>query len=354
MNSSQSPRLKTYEIVTIAILGSLGGALSTFIGYLGNLVNLALGVPFGAGQFMAGLHVFWLVLIRIFVPRNGAGTFGGFLKGLVELFTGSTHGLVIVLITLFQGLLIDLGGIAIKETPETDNFKRFLWWLVAGVSSASNVFAFQFIYFSGAPWFYIALIAVLAFCSGIIFSGYFAWETIDFLYDTGVFSFHTQKQPPPTKERKRVIYRNIPAIAFVLFLTIGSVYYVGFVARAFVDPYACEVVGLVEQPYVYHPGTFPDESVTIEAELQGAYTHLPPANYSGVPVSRILHEASPLPEASMLRVVARDGYSARFSLADVMTDSRLILSVAEDELWLIAADYDGAYWVHHVSIFEVY
>ena len=41
-------RITTRDIVTIAILSSLGGALSTFIGYLGNLINLSLGVPFGA------------------------------------------------------------------------------------------------------------------------------------------------------------------------------------------------------------------------------------------------------------------------------------------------------------------
>ena len=59
-----STTLSTRGIVTIAVLASLGGVLSTFVGYLGNLVNLALGVPFGAGQFMAGLHVFWLVVVH--------------------------------------------------------------------------------------------------------------------------------------------------------------------------------------------------------------------------------------------------------------------------------------------------
>ncbi|MBD3404651.1 MAG: hypothetical protein GF411_00770 [Candidatus Lokiarchaeota archaeon] len=352
MQNQDSPHLNTRDIVTIAILGSLGGALSTFIGYLGNLINLALGVPFGAGQFMAGLHVFWLVLIRILVPRTGSGTFGGFLKGLVELFTGSTHGVVIVLVSLVQGVLIDLGGIVINESSESDVFTRFSWWMIGGIASASNVLVFQFVYFSGAPWVYIGLIAVLAFCSGIIFSGYFAWETLEFIQETGIIDAKSPKLKPSTPRRS--FFRNLPAIAFVLFLAIGSVYYVGFVARAFVDPYSCEVTGLVEHPYTYTSGMFSDSEITIEAELQGAYTHLPPANYTGIPLSRILHEASPSTEASMLKVAARDGYSVVFRLSDVMTDNRLILSVAEDELWLIAAEYDGAYWVHQVSSLEVY
>jgi len=59
-----SPRyyLTTKDLVTIALLSALGGVLSTYIGYLGNLINHMLGVPFGAGQFLAGMHVLWIVL----------------------------------------------------------------------------------------------------------------------------------------------------------------------------------------------------------------------------------------------------------------------------------------------------
>jgi energy-coupling factor transport system substrate-specific component len=103
MSSEKGHYAEIKEIITIALLSSLGGTLSTFVGYLGNLVNLALGVPFGAGQFIAGLHVFWLVLIQAIIRKRGAGTFGGLLKGIVELFTGSTHGIVIVLVSLVQG-----------------------------------------------------------------------------------------------------------------------------------------------------------------------------------------------------------------------------------------------------------
>ena len=123
--------INTREIATIAVLSSLGGALSTFVGYLGNIINMSLGIPFGAGQFLAGLHVFWLVLIRALVPRNTAGTFGGLLKGLIELFTGGTHGIVIVLVSLIQGMLIDVvakfGG-----TPENAGVEsRIIWWIGA-------------------------------------------------------------------------------------------------------------------------------------------------------------------------------------------------------------------------------
>jgi energy-coupling factor transport system substrate-specific component len=340
----------------MAILCSLGGALSTFVGYLGNMINLALGVPFGAGQFMAGLHVFWLVLVRVLVPKKGAGTIAGFLKGYAEFFTGSTHGTVIIIVSLIQGIIIDLAGMVGGNPRNTNIASRSVWWLFAGAASASNVIVFQIFYFAGAPWLYIAVITLLAFCSGIIFAGYFAWETLEFIKETGVITttFGSLRPQPSPQPKKRVMIRNLPAIAFVLFLSIGSIYYTVAVAKTFVDPYACEVTGLVEQPFTYHPSDFVDEEVTIEAELQGAYTHIPPTNYTGVLVRTILEQAVPLSEASGLQVRARDGYTINFDLARVMTDERFLLTETDDGLWLIAADYDGSLWVKQITTLEIY
>ncbi|MGD2072422.1 MAG: ECF transporter S component [Candidatus Thorarchaeota archaeon] len=349
--------INTREIVTMAILSSLGGALSTFVGYLGNMINLALGVPFGAGQFMAGLHVFWLVLVRVLVPKKGAGTIAGLLKGVAEFFTGSTHGTVIVIVSLVQGIIIDLAGMIVGDPRNTNITSRLIWWLLAGVSSASNVIVFQVFYFASAPWLYIAVITILAFCSGIIFAGYFAWETLEFIKETGVINttFMSLRPQSSPQLKRRVVLRNLPAITLVLFLSIGSLYYTVAVARTFVDPYACEVTGLVQQSFTYHPSDFMDKEVTIEAELQGAYTHIPPTNYTGVPIRTILERAVPLSKASGLQVRARDGYTINFDdLERVMTDNRFLLAETVDGLWLIAAEYDGALWVKQVTTLEVY
>jgi energy-coupling factor transport system substrate-specific component len=340
----------------IAILSALGGSLSTFIGYLGNLINLSLGVPFGAGQFMAGLHVFWIVLMRVLVPRRGVGTMGGLLKGLVEMFTGSTHGIVIVAVSLVQGLIIDLVGLVVHEEGDLNGNSRVVWWLGAGIASASNVFAFQFFYFAGAPEVYIFVIAMLAFASGVIFAGYFAWETLEFLNDTGVVSdrFPTLRTENVEKERKTVIRRNIPAVLLILFLTVGSLYYIGVIRPLVVDPDACEISGLVNDPYTFNIATYSGSQATIEAELNGAYVHLPAANYTGPLISTILQQANPLPEATRLRVVARDGYIVEFDdLNAVMNDDRLLLTQGEGGLWLIAAEYDGAMWVRQVITLQL-
>ncbi len=355
MSTPSRKPINTRDIVTLAILSSLGGALSTFVGYLGNLVNLALGVPFGAGQFMAGLHVYWLVLIRVAVPKKGAGTFGGLLKGMVEMFTGSTHGIVIVLISLVQGLLIDIFAM-IGQTPEEGNtVSRIVWWIGAGISSISNVIIFQIIYFSGVPFLYIFVIIVLAFCSGVIFAGYFAWETLEFLNETQMLAYNFSSiRESRTTKRRDILRRNIPAVIMVLFLIIGSAFYFVFIAQVGADPYSCQVTGLVDNPYTFQPTLFEDERVTIEAELIGAYTHLPPANYTGVLMSTILELAEPKAEATGLRVIARDGYTIPFNLTLVMNDDHFLLTETTDGLWLIAGEYDGSQWVRQVVTLEVY
>ena len=347
--------LTTRDIVTIAILGSLGGALSTFVGYLGNLINLALGVPFGAGQFMAGLHVFWLVLIRAIVRKQGVGTAGGLLKGTIELFTGSTHGIVIVLVSLIQGFVVDIGATVAGKNDNLSESSSIVWWLAAGFSAAINVIIFQIFYFTGAPFLYIFVITCLAFCSGIIFAGYFAWETLAFLDDAGTISgFQSTHSILQGSKPRKVTYRNIPAIIFILFLTVGSLYYTTSIANVFADPYTCEVRGLVDNPFSFAIDDFGSNETTIEAELIGAYTHLPPANYTGPLLSTILERANVQEGALGVHVIAKDGYSISLELTSVMTDSHLLLTRNDDGLWLIAANYDGAMWVRQVVVLQVY
>jgi energy-coupling factor transport system substrate-specific component len=343
--------MTTRELVTLFILSSLGGALSTFVGYLGNLINIAVGVPFGAGQIIAGLHVFWIVLIRVLVPKRGSGAFAGLLKGFVEMFTGSTHGIVIVIVSLIQGVILDIPSISPNGPSSKSVIERLNWWLFAGLSSSSNVIVFQLFYFTGTPLIYISLITILAFCSGIIFAGYFAWQTLAFLEEAGLTNHLPAEEGV---SRSIMIRRNLPAIAFVTFLILGSTYYAVAIADVFADPYSCEVTGLVETPYVYRPADFSEYEVTIVAELQGAYTHIPPTNYTGVLLSTILGVAEPKPQASSIQVIARDGYSITFDLQTVLDDERLLLTKSNDGLWLIAGNYEGSAWVKQVTELYVY
>lgn len=348
---AHSKRMDTRELVTLFILSSLGGALSTFVGYLGNLINIAVGVLFGAGQIIAGLHVFWIVLVRVLIPKRGSGTLAGFLKGIVEMFTGSTHGVVIVVVSLIQGFILDVPSVFPDGETQISVMERLGWWFFAGLSSASNVVVYQLFYFVGTPWIYIGLITILAFCSGIIFAGYFAWETLTFLDEAGL----THRRSPRAEKNTPFIFRrNLPAIVFVVFLVLGSTYYTVAIADIFADPYSCRVGGRVEKPYVFHLADFSEHEVTIVAELQGAYTHLPPDNYTGILLSTIIDAAEPELVASTVQVIARDGYSITFELQSVISDERLLLTEFHDGLWLIAGNYDGSAWVRQVIELRIY
>jgi energy-coupling factor transport system substrate-specific component len=80
MSPSSAYYLSTRDLVTIAVLSALGGAISTFVGYLGLLLNAAIGTPFGAGQFFSGLHVFWIILASGLIRKPGVATATGLLK----------------------------------------------------------------------------------------------------------------------------------------------------------------------------------------------------------------------------------------------------------------------------------
>ena len=126
------PLLEIREIVLVALLASIGGVLSTYVGYIGNLINRLFGVPFGAGQLIAGLHVLWPILARLLIGKFGSGTLTGVTKGAIELLSGGTHGVVIVVISLVEGLLIDL-GMGRSRRPSL-----LLTMLTAAIASASS------------------------------------------------------------------------------------------------------------------------------------------------------------------------------------------------------------------------
>jgi ABC-type thiamin/hydroxymethylpyrimidine transport system permease subunit len=327
----------TRDLVTIAILSALGGVMSTYIGYLGNLVNVALGVPFGAGQIMAGLHIFFMIVAYAIVGKFGTGTTVGLLKGTVELFSGSTHGIVIVAISLIEGILVDL-TLGVFRKPTT------LGYCIAGaLASMSNVFTFQIIYFSGVPIVYILLIALMAAVSGAVFAGYFGQGSYQILVQSNIVK---AKETP--RAAKKLSLQKVFTIVVALALIAGAGIYYTVIYKPFIDPETCQITGDVDHPFTYRPSDFIDKQVTIVAELKGQYTYIPPRNYTGVPLHVILNTAVPNSSASVVRVMASDGYDATFNLTEVMRDGRMLLIQDSGSLRLVAADYEGAYWVEKV------
>ena len=341
----------TRDLVLIAAVSAAGGVLSTYVGYLGNLLNSAFGVPFGAGQFMAGLHVFWFVLARAIVGRSGAGALAGVLKGLVELFTGSTHGLPIVVVSAVEGVLVDLLSLPFVRPP------LGAMCLAGAVSSASNVLVFQAMYFSGVSWGYVGLMVLFAATSGAVFGGYFTAGVLDVVETAGLLRPVEMSTPGSAPGRRRRPGRRVARLGMTLVMIAalagGAVYYYTQVFEPVPSSPRCKIEGKVARAYEYAPSGFRDEVVSVRAELVGQVTYVPEADYSGVPLAVILGRAGVDPSAASVRIIASDGYEAIFSVRDIAEHTNVLLCQDGETLRIVAPGFEGAFWVRMVSRIRV-
>ncbi len=331
-------RFSVRELVLAAAMASVGGAMSAYIGYLGNMINRFLGVPFGAGQILAGLHVLWPLLAAGLTGRRGTGTLTGLAKGTVEFLMGGTHGVVIVLVSAVQGILVDLG---LSLSP-----RLALWaYVVAGTgAAASNVFVFQALYFSGVPPAYVLFMAGLAALSGALLGGWLSYDLLGALSRAGL-----SRSPVARPGRAR----TWAALGAAFAIAAGGGYYYLGIWEPLGEGASLRVGGEVEQPASFHYEEWTGQEVTVFAELVGAITYEPERPYTGVPVSAILRAVRPTEDASELVVRGRDGYAVRFPLEGLQDAQRVILVREGNRLRLVSPDHSGTLWVSDVVALEV-
>ncbi len=332
-------RFGVRDLVLVALLAAAGGVLSTYIGYLGNLINRMFGVPFGAGQLIAGLHVVWSLLARLLIGRFGSGTLTGLLKGAVEFLSGGTHGVIVLLVSLVEGLLIDVGmGILPRRS-------LVLTLITGAIASASNVFVFQAIYFSGVSLQFILVMVGLSFVSGAALGGYLAWDVERLL----VASRIVRRAPHPEAAKPRRWARHVATLVVILGLLGGGIHYYLNVYDPFAAPDEASIEGAVDAPFTFRYGEWEGDERSVRTELRGAVTSEAPRDYVGVPVHLVLERARPRETASRVRVIAEDGYEAAFAWEAIHSDSDVLLTIEEGRLRLMAAGYDGAFWVRRVT-----
>ncbi len=339
------------DLLVIAILSGIGGVMSTYIGYLGNLLNRIFAVPFGAGQFVSGLHIFWFILVAGLIRKPGAATAAGLLKGVVEMLTGSTHGIAIILVSLMQGLMVDIVLLVVRR----HNLASYI--LAGGVAAASNVFVFQLLYFSNAPRTYLLFIGLIAFVSGVLLAGSLGHSVLEIVLQARPFHITNTSEEEiaavtastAKKKKKAFSFRIATTVFLVALLSIGAVYYY---AAVFEPPWTgprCQVEGVVKNPLSFQLSHFEKHETTITAELSGKISYVPPQKYTGIPLQVILMEASPQEGARTLQIIASDGYEVEFDLKKVLNDDQILLIQEDDMLRLIPGNYDGEYWVKQVS-----
>ena len=305
--SSGRVHFSTRDLLMMAALAALGGVVSTYVNAIGDVFQSIFGFA-GTTQWAAGLHVLWLTLAVGLTRKQGAGTVTGILKGGVELLTGNTHGLLVVLVDVVAGLLVDLGFLSFRNKDSL-----LAYCLAGGLASASNVFVFQL--FASVPadtlaYWAMLLVAGVAFLSGVLFGGVLSRALVNALRRAGV----VKDQPPVAMGRR----------AYPIFLVVVAVLAVAlaiFLRGALRGPTTVHIGGAVGAPY-----SFPSEhgelaSTTAEGTLREVT-----AQYRGVPVRDLVAHAQPQAGASLLLVRASDGYAFFIGLDEVRENDALLLS----------------------------
>jgi energy-coupling factor transport system substrate-specific component len=187
-----------HELLVIAALAALGGVTNSAVSMVRAAIHAVIVVP-GGMQFLAGIHVVWLVIALGLIRKPGTGTVTGLLAGVVELLSGNPHGLLVVMYAGLAGVAMDavwllLGG--------RDHLVTYL--LAAGVGAASNVAVFAFtasLPTQDAVLTALALMAVVAFISGAILGGLLGWWLLGALRRAGVVGVQPQTQKAHGKRR---------------------------------------------------------------------------------------------------------------------------------------------------------
>ena len=325
----------TRDLMMMAALAALGGVAGTYINFIGDFFQSLLGFA-GTTQWAAGLHIIWIMLAAALVGKPGAATATGILKGFTEFLSGNTHGLLVLIVDILAGLIVDL-----VLLPRRDKQPGLLFYLAAGLSSASNIFVFQF--FASIPediltFFSILLTSSVAFTSGIVFGGLLVRSLLATLKKIGILA---------AGDERRLAEKPIWPAAILITAVILSVGagYLHFRQQA--SEQGIAIGGKVANPYQFPNVNYPLDEVKIQAELNNVSS-----SYTGVHLSELIDIARPLDRSGLLQITASDGYSFFISLDEVYTNRNLILSdqmAGNKTSYSIVGAISSKAWVRGVS-----
>jgi len=192
VNQPRKPFYTLHELLIMAALAALGGVSGSAVSWVGKTLHTVTGIP-GGLQFLAGIHVLWLVLAIGLIRKPGAATLTALLKGAVELLSGNPHGLIVLLMSTLAGIAVDVVWLIARRRD-----RLVTYMLAGGLGAASNLLVFKIIYSlpSGrAVNLGLAALTGVAFISGAVLAGLLGWSLMDALRRAGVVG--TQR-PGPT------------------------------------------------------------------------------------------------------------------------------------------------------------
>jgi ABC-type thiamin/hydroxymethylpyrimidine transport system permease subunit len=327
---TQRYHFTTRDLLIMAVLAGLGGVASTAINTLGASMRAVLGFS-GTTQWAAGLHVVFLLLAVGLTGRGGAATTAGLLKGAVELLSGNTHGVIVLLINVAAGLIIDLVFFALGRRQA-----RWIYILAGGLATASNVFIFQLI--ATAPDEVLAFIwgiAGISFLSGALLGGLLAYSLLSILRRNGLVR-------APTARRSSYAYPI--ALAMVALVTLAGGAYL---TQSLAGPPAVAITGAGAAPYAFSVADGGFEPVALQLTLQGMRRDV-----VGIPLREVIARAEPDADANAVLISATDGYSFFITLHEVYANDELLLAYrgeGDDLRYEIVGAANSKAWVRNVA-----
>ena len=172
----------TRDLVTVALLGCLGAALSTYVGYMARAFGSAIGLPIG-GQMFTGLHVFWVILALALVNKKGAGLMAAILDNTVQFLMGSHLGIFVLPVGLLEGFFAELGYWPLKRLNRVAAFM-----LAGGLSAGSNLLIVQAAVRPFPNQVLLLLAVACSFISGIVFAGLLVYAVVKILRKAGLIT----------------------------------------------------------------------------------------------------------------------------------------------------------------------
>jgi energy-coupling factor transport system substrate-specific component len=296
----------TRDLLIMAVLAALGGVTSTYINTVSDAVHAILGFP-GASQWAAGLHVIWIVLAMGITGKPGTGIITGILKGGVELMSGNSHGVIILLVDVVAGLCVDFGFLLFRNKQSL-----LLYMIAGGLASGSNVLVFQI--FATLPQNIVAagaifILFIIAVASGVIFAGIIPKLLINSLTKAGI-----------VKTPKKIIGHQKIGLVVILAVAILSGLLAIFLRTNFASGETIQITGAITNAYVFPNEEFDLEAVTREMEYRGLLTE-----FRGYPIIDVIEYAQPVEGADTVLLEASDGYAFLLSFEEIRENQNILI-----------------------------
>jgi hypothetical protein len=183
MGLEKSKNLSTLDLIYSAILGVMGGIISSLIPF-----SLLIKVWYpltGGTQLISGHHVMWASIVYGLTRKKQNIMLTMSVKGILEFLLGDPWGLIIVFVNLMEGFFLALGFYFMEKIGEGETK---LGWGIAG--GFGNFFQAPFFWIINQRWhlhFTLWILAFMfAFISGILITGILGRAIKNYIIKAGV------------------------------------------------------------------------------------------------------------------------------------------------------------------------